>query len=790
MLKNYIRIALRSYGKNYLYTLINIIGMAVGLSGIIITFLLYNYEHEFDKNHTNTDHVFRVNCNRVLEGTTEKWGVVPSTMGPVAAEEFQSIESFTRYGSTSAFLVQHEDIIHRERIVFADANFFDRFQFEFNSGDHRAFKDKSSAIISSQFATKYFGDEDPIGKQLTIRKDNEILKQFVVGAVAAKIPMNSSFQFEIITQYENLLDLFSYEEYDWEAEILPVLYLSLSPNSDPSKVEKSIQKYVVINNEIREAWKIDSFYLMPFKKQKDEARFVHWFTTRSGLPVSALYGSFIMNGLILLIACFNFANTSLAYANKRLKEIGIRRTFGGIRRQIIKQYFTENFILCFLALLLSVEIANTWISWMNKQWPIEIESFYFNNWMITINMILLLFVVSLIAGAYPAFYISKFHPTDILKGKLKLRGNNNFTRVLLTWQFAFSIMAIFSGIVLTQNAQFQKKIDWGFDKENVLVIPLQGEGNYTTLRNELLAVNDIQSMTGTVQNIGHGSYNSTIEIDGIEHNADVLMVGDNYLQTVGCEIVKGRHFLIDSKNDTKESIIVNESFVNSFDIPDPLNQYILLDKEQYHIVGVIKDFMPYGLFAPIKPTLIRVVPEDLYQQLVIRSEPENLPKILAVAQSSWKGVFPNKPFEGFFMDDVAFESLNTNNGILIQFSIMAFFALFLSVTGLYSIVSLIVNKRIKEIGIRKVMGASISSVMRLLNFEFGVIIVISIIIGCAGGYFFMNKFLSDIFTYFLDIGMGSFIIASGIILVLTALTSGIKIYKVAMRNPTESLRYE
>ena len=790
MLKNYIRIAVRSYGKNYLFTLINIVGMAVGLSGVIITLLLYDYEKGFDKDHHISNDVFRVNCNRIIEGETQRWGIVPSALGPIAADELQAVESYTRFGYTHSFLVQYEDIIHREQISFADPNFFESFSFKLISGEKNVFKDKSTVIISEQFAKKYFGDKDPVGKQLIIRNNEAIIKEFFVGAVTTKIPMNSSFQFDIITQYENLLDCFGSKEYDWNTDIRPVLYVRLTNTSASKETEKALQKYTLINNEIKESWKINDFYLIPFKDQKDEARFVHAFTTRSGLPVSALYGSLIMNTLILLIACFNFTNTSLAYANKRLKEIGIRRTFGGIRVQVIKQFFTENFILCFLALLLSIELANTWIGWMNKQWPIEIETFYFNNWGISINLILLLILVSIIAGAYPAFYVSKFHPTEILKGKLKLKGTNNFSRILLTWQFGFSIMAMFSGIVLTQNARFQKTLDWGFDKENAIVIPLQGPGNYTVYKNELAKLNAIHSIAGTIQNLGYSSLNKNIEIDGEMHNTDVLLVGDNYLPTIGCEISQGRNFLLNSKNDILESIIVNEEFVKTYDITDPLNQSIVLDKKQYHIVGVIKDFMPYGLFDPIKPSLIRLVPEDEYQQLVIRANEEDLPKLLASSHASWKSIFPNKPFEGFYMEEVASQALHTNNGILVQFGIMAIFALFLSVTGLYSIVSLTVNKRIKEIGIRKVLGATVPNVMKLLNYEFGVILLIAVLIGCLGGYFFMNKFLSDIFTYYMDIGPLSFIAATVTIFIVAAITSGLKIYIVAIRNPTESLRYE
>jgi putative ABC transport system permease protein len=790
MLKNYIRIALRSYGKNYLFTLINIIGMAVGLSGLIITFLLYEYEHGFDHQHKNTSTVYRVNTNRDIEGETQRYGVAPSALGPVAAGEIQAIEAFTRYGYTQSFLVQYEDIVHRESITFADPNFFNLFSFKFKSGGRDVFGGKNNVIISEQFSQKYFGDEDPVGKTLTIRRNEEIINQFLIGAVAEKIPMNSSFRFDVIAQYDNLLNLFHEEEYDWSAEIRPVLYLKLNDSKNKNEVKNALQKYASIHNEIVDSWKIQDFYLVPFKEQKDEARFVHYFTTQSGLPISALYGSLIMNALILLIACFNFTNTSLAYANKRLKEIGIRRTFGGIRSQIIKQFFVENFILCVIALLLSIEIANTWVGWMNVQWPIDIPTFYFNDWSISIYLVLLLVLVSFIAGAYPSIYVSRFHPTDILKGKLKLQGTNNFTRVLLTWQFGFSIMAVFSGIVLTQNAIFQKNIDWGFDKENVLIIPMQEKGNYDILKNELIGIGAIESIAGTIHNVGYGYSEQNFEMNGEEHNCHQLFVGDSYLQTIGCDVVEGRNFLEDSDNDSRESIIVNEEFVKTFAIQYPLNQTILIDHSLFHIVGVVEDFMPFGLYDPIKPSIIRLTPESEYQQMVIRSESENLSEILAAAQSTWKQLFPNKPFEGFYMEEAAFNALHTNNGILIQFGIMGLFALFLSITGLYSTVSLTVNKKVKEIGIRKVMEASVQHIMQLLNYEFVIIIVISIAIGTAGGYFFMNRFLSDIFTYYSNIGPLSFLASSLTILAFTILTSGVKIYKAAQSNPTDSLRYE
>ncbi len=764
--------------------------MAVGLSGIILTLLIYNYESSFDSGYSNTNSLYRVNCVRIEEGEEQKWGIVPLAFGPFAKNEIDGIQKYCRYGFRYGSLVQFGDIVHRESVAYSDKDFFDIFSFTVKSGNLKKFSDKQTVIISADFAKKYFADADPVGQIVKIGLDNDQLNAYVVGAVLAEIPKNSSFQFDLIIPIENIIDLHGANEYDWRMSVRSVLYLQVAAEKDVRQIEDISQKYVVVNNGAVDNWKIDRFYFEPFSVQKDDARFIRAFTTGSGLPISALYGSLIMNTLILLIACFNFTNTSLVYANNRLREIGIRRTFGGLRKQIFQQFFFENFMMCIAALIISVEIANLWVMMLNRLWPIRIDRYYFYNWPITIYLLLLLFAVALIAGAFPAYYASRFHPTEILKGKVKFIGTNNFSRALLVWQFGFSIMAIFSALVLTQNARFQKTMDWGFDKENIVVVPLQNEARYEPLRDMLAKTHGDQNISGSINILGYQAANVEFALDGIIHNADLLQVGSNYLDVVGCDIQEGRNFHKNSEFDVSSSVIVNEAFVRAFQIDDPLNQKITYENASLQIIGVIHDFMPYGFFEPVKPTLLQLTPELSYENLVIRGSNEDMTAIFADAGKAWKELYPDLPFDGFFMDQLAAEATHTNQGILMQFGILGIFALFMSVTGLYSVVSLNVRKRTKEIGIRKVHGASVTSIMGLINLEFGVILLLAIVIGCLGGYFFMDRFLSDIFTYYHKIGASTFIIAGSVILTLSALTSGIKIYVMALRSPTESLRYE
>lgn len=791
MIKNYLTIAIRSLRKNYLYTLINVVGMAVGLSGIIVTVLLFHYEFSFDRQYGDMSSVFRINCTKVSENKNQHWGIVPNALGPAVAADLEGVDAYCRYGFNQSFIVQYEDVIHKENIAFSDSNFFRLFDFPVSKGSLSTFQNKNTAIISSSLAHKYFGTNDPVGKTLTLRRENKVFNQFTIGAVLGKTDKNASFQFDLMLPYSNLMDVHGSSDEAWSGSLFSVLYVKLTEGKSPQQFEESIQKYVGIYNVSVEKNQISRLYTVPFFRQKDEARTAYAFVTWGGLPISSLYGSLIMNTLILLIACFNFVNTSLVYTQKRLLEIGIRRTFGGLSAQIFKQFLAENAILCLIAFLLSVQFANWWIGLLNAQWPIEIEYYNLADLRITPYLTVLLIIIALLAGAYPATYASRMSPTRIFRGKIKYIKAGKLSQFLLSWQFAFSFMALFCGVVLIQNANFQKTLDWGFSKDNSLIVPVGGGDEYTKLRNALIKYNQIDEITGTVHNLGYNASLTTIELEGREYEVRVLNSGDSYLPAIGCKLSDGRFFVRDSEYDILNSVLINEKFVKDLKLTDPLNTLVLHDGVRLQVAGVVKDFMPYGLFEPVYPILIRCVPEDAFTNLVCTvSDQKHLPEIMRIAETEWKNLFPHVPFEGFFMSTQAEEAYHTNQGILVQFLITTFFALFLSVTGLYSIVSLKINRKVKEIGIRKVFGASVWHIMLSINLEYAAILLISMVIGSLGGYFFMKQFLSDIFVQYTEIGLISFVISSVVIVLITAITSGQKVYRSSMTNPVYALRNE
>jgi ABC-type antimicrobial peptide transport system permease subunit len=789
MLKNYLKTTYRSLKKNLTYTLINIIGLGIGLSGIIITYALVDYELKFDNQYSNTDQIYRINSLRSIENETQKWGITPLPLGPELNGQISGIESFIRYGS-SRVIVKYEDNTHSENIFFADYNFFDQFNFPLISGERTTFHEKNTVLISQDFSKKYFGEENSVGKSIEIVRNNQIVQSFVIGGIVDKIQENSSFKFDVIAPYENIYEIYQLEKDSWTVQIPSITYIKLEKDADPAFVEENLISYAEKNNELLETWKVDQFYLMPFKDQKDESRKLYSSITWAGLPLSALYGSLFMNLIILFIACFNFTNTAIAYAQKRLKEIGIRKTFGSLKKQVLIQFLFENFIQSLIALLIAMEIARMWIMWMNIQWPIELSLGYFSDPTLILFLMVVLVLVTLLAGAYPAFYLSRFQPSNILKGDLKLGGTNPFNRILLTWQFGLSITAIFAGIALSLNARYQSELDFGYNKDEVLVVPLHESPDFEVYRNSVADINGINQVAGAVHNVGFGYENIEIDIDGEEHHAQRLLIGENYINTLELKLISGRDFIARSENDMNESIIVNEQFLETYNIEDPYSQGVKMDNMNFYIVGVIQNYMPYGLHRPIRPVILKKIPDQDCKLLCVQAQKENINDVYEGLSANWKTLFPNKPFEGYYQEEALKEAEYINMGILKQFIVMSIFALFLSTTGLFSMVSLNINKRIKEIGIRKVMGASVLQIFNLLNREFIIILVIASIFGSVLGYYFMKAFLGDVFDHHINMGPSIFIISIAIIVIFALLTSGRKIYRASQLNPANSLKYE
>jgi putative ABC transport system permease protein len=799
MIKNYLLITLRSLAKNKLFIFINVFGMGVAIACCIVAYLNWNFSASWDENFSDSKDVYRVQFVRDFQGKKEKYGMAPMPLGNYIKQNFKNVDEVVRFHTTYSDM-RIKDEIFGTQMAFADSAFFDLFHYDLKYGSFKDFHDKSKIFISDETARKYFNKEDVVGEPLTqiiLHKDGvRRPKEFIIGGVFVKAPANSSFQFEVITLFPNF----------WEVNIDPdvsetnwkrwtgVLFLEINNSQEVKAVTAQLQNYIEPQNKVREDFKITEYYLQNFVGMMEANRQqVNSNYLRGGIPSQAVTVPGVMAVLLLLLACFNFTNTSIAISSQRLKEIGIRKVMGGLRKQLIFQFLSENLLLCFFGLIAGLLIAEILVPAYDAMWPwLTLNLSYTENAGFFLFLILLLVITALIAGSYPSFYITSFEPVSILKGKARFGGTNWFTRILLGGQFVISLLSIIMGVAFYSNGQYQRNYDLGFDTKTVISAWVNNEGMFNTYRDAIASNKDIKMVAGTKDHIANSFYNDPVKFESIEREVDILDVGDNYLDVMGMTLVAGRGFQKDSETDRKESIIVTEEFVKEFGWKDdPIGKRIVWnDTSQLFVIGVVKNIFSRALWEPIEPTMIRYTAPDKYKQLVINTDVDKVKSVNEFMEKKWKEVFPNTVYGGQRIDQELAETDEINRNLTSMFGFLGFFAALMTGIGLYTLVSLNIVKKMKEIGVRKVLGASISNIASVINYEFIINLGIATIFGSVLGYLAANWLMDSIWEYYLKLGFISLGLSVLAMISIAMLSVGYKTISTASLNPTKTLRDE
>jgi len=791
MFKNYLTVTFRNLLKNRLFTLINIAGLGIALSVCIVAFFNHMFNYEFDRTHENFDEIYRVTCFRDMEGREQEYGVIPATLGLVAEKEIPGIEKSARLMRAGSNVKVGDDL-YTAQISFADPEFLEIFTFHTVNGSIRSIDDHGSVLISSSMAETLYGDELAIGKTLTLMNEENKEFTYTVGAVFEDLPENSSFRIDIISHFDNFLLMWDRNDTDWEL-LVHVLFIQAPDRSVIPSVTASLKNYLPVQNEAREDFRINRFNLVPLRDVGENTREIWSSALFPSLHPAALMAPPIMALFLLLIACFNFANTSIATFSKRMKEIGLRKTFGGQRRQLVVQFMVETLIICFLALLAGVAFARFLVPAYSSLWAyMSIEMTLTEYPVFWAFLVLLVLLTGFVAGVYPALHVSAFSPSTVLKGSGTFGRTGTLSSVLLTLQFSISVMALVMGIVFVKNARYQETLDLGYDRDKLIVIPIVPE-LFTSFRNEILNNPKIISAEGTQNHIGWGSYRRPVKYLQTQLEVDVLDIGPEYATAMGLRIIEGR--LFDESRSAADrsngSIVVNQKFVNDFGWKDPVGQTITLyDTTKLTVIGVVEDFYTSGLWEVIDPAMLRLARNDEYWNLAVRAEPADRAGVLEYLDSAWKSMGTNYIFRGIVQEDTMQEERDINGSITKVNLFLAVTATLLSLIGMYNLVSLDVIRRTKEVGIRKIQGASVPIIMYLLSKKFLIILAIASCLGSIGGYYMSNMLLDSIWDYFIEIKAGVMILASVIMWMATVLTIVFKVGMAAMRNPVESLRYE
>jgi putative ABC transport system permease protein len=797
MIRNYLLITLRNLTKNKVFIFINVFGIGIAVACCIVAYLNYRFDKDWDKDQVNAGSIYRIQFWQQFEKKERnRYGMAPNAMVDLIKQNFTDVDKVVSYEALGTDFRVGDELFNTQ-VGHADSAFFEMFTFQLKQGSFKDFGDKSKIFISDELARKYFKREDVVGQPLT-QMDNGKPREYIVGGVFKKQPKNSSFICEAYASMNNFWDV-NGDPKDETRESwsrFKTIFLQINDAGAVPSITKRLQVYVEPQNKAREDFKIQEFYLENFKgivskdRGQPELR-GNWL--RQGLPEEALYVPNIMAILLLLLACFNFTNTSIAVSSQRLKEIGIRKVMGGVRSQLVLQFLGENLLLCFFGLLVGLLMAEFLVPAYDHLWNwLELDYKFAGNSGFFVFLAGLLIATALLAGSYPAFYITSFEPIAVLKGKMKFGGTNNFTRVLLCFQFMISILAIIFAVAFYSNAQYQKKYDLGYATSGIIAVYVNDEGGFNTYRDALSSNTDIKVIAGTKHHIGQSWYNDPVKYESLSKEVDIMDVGDRYLDAMSMKLLKGRQFKKDSRTDMLESVLVSEEFVKQFGwTDDPIGKRVVwMDTSQLFVVGVVKDIYARALWAPIQPMMFRYAMGPQYRRLVVSAPAEKMSSVNEFMEKKWKEVFPNSMYNGQFIDRQMAETLEVNSNIVKLFGFLGFFAILLSVTGLYTLVSLNILKKMKEIGVRKVMGASIANIARVINLEFVVILSIAGILGGAAGYFATEIIMKSIWVYYLKLDLVSFSVSIAIMFAIAAVAVSFKTFSTAKMNPVKTLRDE
>lgn len=797
MFKNYFNIAWRNLKRNRIYSAINIMGLSLGLACAMLIILYTKDELSYDRFHANTNNIYRVTATRINpDGSIwMKGGTTGFFQGPRFMANIPEIKSFTRIQSAFNDFRLGREIVSRE-LYQVDQSFFSTFSFPFVAGDPKtALVQPSSIVITEKIAKEHFGNENALGKVIEVKKDNQF-QPFIVTGVTKETPENSTVKFDV------LMPLIVSEQQANNSENWMNFHLNtfllLSGKADIGAVEKKMN--AVFEKEAGATVKMmaEKFGdkasthhgLQPLVKMHLDTEYV----ADNGLKQASnpIY-SYILSGIalfILLIACINFVNLTIARSLKRAREIGIRKVIGSDRKQLIAQFLGESFVLCAAAFLLAIVMVQLVLPSFNELSNKALALSYLFDWKLVLGYTGLFLITGMLAGFYPALVLSGFSPVKTLYGRFKLAGKNYLQKSLVVLQFSLATLLIIATLTIYSQFSFLTSKDLGYDDSNMVLVE-KGSINYTKgkLLKETLMTNpnilDVALKSGgrmgTIAHINNGT----------KIGFDYEMVDASYLPLYKIGMAKGRNFSADFPSDSSKAVLVNEAFVRAAGWKDPIGQEVdfFYRNEKMTVVGVVKDYHFRALNEEIGPQLFTMKPDNVFGVTFIKIKPRSESESLKHIEATFKKLFPLSPYKYKFKD---LENLRAYRSEARWKQMMLFGAvltIFISCIGLFGLSVLAAEKRTKEIGIRKVLGASVAGVITTLSKDFLKLVTIAMLIAIPAAWYFANQWLQN-YPYRITLSWQLFALA-GVLVVFIALTTvSFQAIKAALSNPVKALRSE
>ncbi len=803
MIKNYLKIALRNLLKFKAYSFINVLGLAIGIAACMMILLYINDELSYDKFNTKADQIYRVHTDGKLAGHEINIAFSPQPLGETLVQDYPEVIQYTRLMPNRTMLIRYKDNVFNESNFFwADSTIFDVFTIPFIEGDPKtALTQPHTVVLTEKLAKKYFGKEDPMDKIMKFEDGTP----YTVKGVVKNCPENAHFHYDMFASIASLgmRDTKFWINNNFYTYIL--LKKGVPGSELAAKLPEFARKYAgpqlkelfgASYEDLQKSGNAYEFHMQPLTSIHLHSHLDYELEPNSDIKYIYIFS--IIALFILLIACINFMNLSTARSTLRSKEVGMRKVLGSNKSQLIKQFLAESILMTFIAVLVAVVLVEVFLPSFDHLAGKDLSISYFNNWLTIPLLFLTVLVVGLLAGSYPAFFLSSFKPVTVLKGKYNNSGSAWLRSGLVVFQFAISIILFIGTFVVYGQLKYVQQTNLGFDKDHVLVIQRAWalEKNADTFKNELKNNTHIVSASNA-DNIPGRIFGQTVfKPEGSQSPQQyilaIMSTGYDFAKTMKLKLLEGRYFSLENPTDS-DAVVLNESAVKLMGIKNPLGKRIMYpgrtpEDNFLTIIGVLKDFHFESLHQKIRPLVI-TLDRGQTAYLPVRISPTDVQGSVAFIEKEWKKFVPNKPFEYFFLNDdfnKLYQSEQKTGEIFTAFSVLA---IFIACLGLFGLAAFTAERRTKEIGIRKVMGASIPGIVILLSKEFTKWVLLANIIAWPVAYYFMNNWLQN-FAYRINPGLGTFLLSGVIALFIALITVSFQAVKVAVANPVNALRSE
>lgn len=801
MIKNYLKVAYRNFIRHKLFSFINVFGLAIGLAVCMVISLWVQREVSYDRFHEKSGRIYRVERELFRDNMYSRWPVSSGQYKQALLDDYPEIENAVRLWRREFSVRDQNNVIHRQELFAADNSLFDIFDFELKKGDETsALTEPMTVVMTRGTAVKYFGAEDPIGRTLSFEWEGEPV-DFTVTGIVEEVPAQSHFHFDM------LMSIASYppERFDSIRSNYLYTYILLKKGYGRGDLEEKLKTFVEKRLEpyygdllsqglgIHEVLKMHLFPITGIHLNPS----VNWELEPGGNKTSVYIFSTIAV-LILIIACLNFVNLSTARAGKRAKEVSLRKTVGAGRSQLRSQFLQESIWLVLAAMVLAFGLSIFLIYAYNRVFNADFSAASLFQPKNLLFSLLITLIVGILAGLYPAFYMTRFEPAGVLKGAVYSKGKSAFRRNMVVIQFVISTVLIFGMFTIYKQMRYIRNRNLGFDKENVLVVPIRSRsvaGQIDAFRSELLTFAHIDSVAASEDVPGESRYsNGSIIHEPSNTMADVKFFSSDYdfVDTYKMEILAGRNFSRQFSTDSEGVVLMNETaarkmgWTNEEAVGKKLKGGF--SRDGVHVVGVLKNFNFKSLKQEVEAVVILLLPENI-SSLSIRILPGDLAKTMKDIERTWTRMFPGEQYDSYFLDSSIGALYRNEQNMQKLFIIFSALSILVACLGLLGLAVFTVELKTKEIGIRKTLGASGASVVLLLSKQFIKWVLIANVIAWPLAWFLMNRWLRS-FAYRAEIGWAVFILTGLITLFIASATFIFQAFKAASANPADSLRYE